>query len=217
MTITDDYIDALIAEHYPAHTSPQAEIHHRESIRAIVEDVASEYEWAIGTTRQDCARRLQVNWNPKEIMIDTIQSLSKRAIAEQMEDLQISRAELARRLDVSRAAITQMFRDEEWTLERLQRVAEAVGVTVHLQFKLPKEAQMSDVIGTMLECDGTELREDGTCEKCERIMRRVKSHLADLFKRDYDLFEQISVREAIEIVETGQTFRTRNKNVGTDG
>lgn len=40
MTITDDYIDTLIAEHYPAHTSPMAEIHHRECIRAIVEAVA---------------------------------------------------------------------------------------------------------------------------------------------------------------------------------
>lgn len=32
--------------------------------------------------------------------------------------------------------------------------------------------------GTQLECDGSELRLDGTCAKCERINERIASHFA---------------------------------------
>lgn len=32
--------------------------------------------------------------------------------------------------------------------------------------------------GTQLECDGSELRSDGTCAKCERINERIASHYA---------------------------------------
>jgi len=35
--------------------------------------------------------------------------------------------------------------------------------------------------GTQLECDGSELRPDGTCAKCERINERIASHYADRF------------------------------------
>jgi len=35
--------------------------------------------------------------------------------------------------------------------------------------------------GTQLECDGSELRPDGTCAKCERINERIASHYAGTF------------------------------------
>lgn len=59
----------------------------------------------------------------------------KKAVREMMKEQKISRAELARRLKVSRPAITQMFNEEGWTIERLQRITEAIECNLHVRFK----------------------------------------------------------------------------------
>lgn len=79
--------------------------------------------------------------------IVTIQGATKKVIQSAMRELGVSRADLARRLSVSRAAVTQMFRDEAWTIDRLQRVAEALGSQVHIRLELPPETVATDEDG----------------------------------------------------------------------
>lgn len=79
--------------------------------------------------------------------IVTIQNATKKTIQSAMRELGVSRADLARRLSVSRAAVTQMFRDEAWTIDRLQRVAEALGSRVHIRLELPPEIAATDEDG----------------------------------------------------------------------
>lgn len=70
-----------------------------------------------------------------------LQSIVCASIASAMAELRISRAELARRLNVSRAAVTEMFNDEQWTIQRLQRVVEALGASVTISLRLPAEKE----------------------------------------------------------------------------
>jgi transcriptional regulator with XRE-family HTH domain len=77
-----------------------------------------------------------------------LQSIVCASIASAMTELRISRAELARRLKVSRATVTEMFNDEQWTIQRLQRVVEALGASVTISLRLPaeKEPELFDAL-----------------------------------------------------------------------
>lgn len=50
-----------------------------------------------------------------------------------MKDLGVSKAELAKRLGVSRASVTQMFRkDANWQISTIEKVAEVLGCEVEI-------------------------------------------------------------------------------------
>lgn len=53
-----------------------------------------------------------------------------------MRENKITRAELARRLNISRSAVTQMFKNSNWTLESLKKIEEALGVIVTIQVSM---------------------------------------------------------------------------------
>jgi DNA-binding Xre family transcriptional regulator len=53
-----------------------------------------------------------------------------------MKDLGINKTELAKRLGVNRARVTQMFTtDTNWSISTIEKVAEALGCEIHLQIK----------------------------------------------------------------------------------
>lgn len=59
-----------------------------------------------------------------------------------MAQQQLSRAELARRLQVNRAVVTQELNDPDnnWRIDNLDRWARALGYRIEIKFvKLPKE------------------------------------------------------------------------------
>lgn len=68
-----------------------------------------------------------------------MQEILVTAICSVMEELDVSRAELSRRLGVSRSAVTQMLDNERWTLDRFEQVASALGAHVKIGITLPKE------------------------------------------------------------------------------
>jgi transcriptional regulator with XRE-family HTH domain len=57
-------------------------------------------------------------------------------IKEEMKERAITRAELARRLKVSRSEVTQMLQPERnLTISKICEIASALGCTMHLQIK----------------------------------------------------------------------------------
>lgn len=70
----------------------------------------------------------------------TIQESIYNSVKGAMKELKVTRAELSRRLGTSRAAVTEMFQ-ENWTIDRLQTVAEALGISIEITLHLPSEAK----------------------------------------------------------------------------
>lgn len=68
----------------------------------------------------------------------TLQRSVHIAVISLMDEQGIAQAELARRLKVSRSAVTQLF-EQSWTMDRLQSVAEALGATVTIKLNASKE------------------------------------------------------------------------------
>lgn len=68
----------------------------------------------------------------------TLQRSTHIAVISLMDEQGITQAELARRLKVSRSAVTQLF-EQSWTMDRLQSVAEALGATVSIKLNASKE------------------------------------------------------------------------------
>lgn len=71
----------------------------------------------------------------------TISESINRALLDTMKNNRVSKAELSRRLGVSRAAVTQALEDRwrNWSLHTLQEWTEAAGGTLHLKIKSGKE------------------------------------------------------------------------------
>lgn len=55
--------------------------------------------------------------------------------------------------------------------------------------------------GTELECDGSELRPDGTCARCERINMR----LADLLENETNQDRRGALIDAIRLIDSDTT------------
>jgi predicted transcriptional regulator len=70
--------------------------------------------------------------------VAVIQKVVKDVFISRMRDEGISRAELARRLKVSRAAVTQMFSEERWTLDRTEQIANALGFNLRIGLRLKR-------------------------------------------------------------------------------
>lgn len=80
----------------------------------------------------------------KRIETARLQDVARQVVTSAMDEMSISRAELGRRLGVTRSSITQMFGQEGWTLNRLQEVVEAIGGTIRIEITLPAESEIKE-------------------------------------------------------------------------
>jgi predicted XRE-type DNA-binding protein len=68
----------------------------------------------------------------------TLQRSVHVAVLSLMNEMGVTQAEVARRLNISRSAVTQFF-EQSWTIDRLQSIAEVLGVTVSIKLNAPSE------------------------------------------------------------------------------
>jgi hypothetical protein len=58
--------------------------------------------------------------------------------------------------------------------------------------------------GTELECDGNELRPDGTCAKCERVNRRIEAEFSSLPYEQAN--RDLHVATNADVIATAEAF-----------
>lgn len=79
-------------------------------------------------------------------MEGTLQKIIRDIVIAEMEESGITQAELARRLNVSRTAVQKtLFDESKWTIARMERVASALGLNLHITVK-PHASRLQQLV-----------------------------------------------------------------------
>lgn len=69
-------------------------------------------------------------------MQSSLQHIIRDIFISEMEENRISQSELARRMGISRTAVQKtLFDESNWTIARMERVANALGLNLHISVK----------------------------------------------------------------------------------